>query len=78
MQISTVPAIVFHLYHLPRYLQYLLEYMESYVHRIKPLLDIQQEMESVKTEFDQQFSEGYFPGWPVCLVVIDLGPVMKN
>ena len=25
-----------------RYLQSLLEYMESYVHRIKPLLDIQQ------------------------------------
>ena len=44
------------------------------MHRIKPLLDIQQEMESVKTEFDQQFSEGYFPGWPVCLVVINLRP----
>lgn len=46
------------------YLQCLLEYMENYVQRIKPVLDIQQEMESVKKEFDSQFSEGYFPGWP--------------
>ena len=23
----------------------------------------------MKTEFDQQFSEGYFPGWPVSILL---------
>ena len=31
-----------------------------------------QEMESVKNEFDQQFSEGYFPGWPVSMKILPI------
>ncbi|WAR09079.1 SF3A3-like protein [Mya arenaria] len=46
------------------YLQYLLEYLEMYVQRIKPILDINKEMRTVLAEFEQQFSEGHFPGWP--------------
>ena len=26
----------------------------------------------MKTEFDQQFSEGYFPGWPVSILILAL------
>ncbi|KAL3882818.1 hypothetical protein ACJMK2_029124 [Sinanodonta woodiana] len=46
------------------YLLFLLEYLESYTQRVKPLLDIQQEMENVKTDFEKKLSDGIFPGWP--------------
>ena len=40
----------------------LLEYLESYVARIKPLFDLTGEMEGVKDEFELAWSEGNFPG----------------
>lgn len=46
------------------YLLELLEYLEDYVHRIKPLFDVNEEMEIVKTDFESQWTDGSFPGWP--------------
>lgn len=46
------------------YLLSLLEYLEDYTHRVKPLLDLNDEMETVKQDFDLQWIEGSFPGWP--------------
>jgi len=46
------------------YLKILLDYIESYVLRIKPLFDVTGEMDSVKEEFEQAWSDGNFPGWP--------------
>ncbi|KAK3577830.1 hypothetical protein CHS0354_000224 [Potamilus streckersoni] len=46
------------------YLLFLLEYLESYTQRVKPLLDIQQEMETVRADFEKKLADGIFPGWP--------------
>lgn len=46
------------------YLLFLLEYVEAYCNKIKPLLDIQQEMDVVQREFELQWTDGTFPGWP--------------
>ncbi|KAH3739064.1 hypothetical protein DPMN_045710, partial [Dreissena polymorpha] len=46
------------------YLQYLLDYMGGYIQRIKPLLDVQKEIDNIMIDFELQFSEGQFPGWP--------------
>lgn len=48
-----------------KYLEMLLDYLEGYIRRIKPLLDIDQEMENVNKEFHAQWEAGTFPGWPV-------------
>lgn len=32
--------------------------------RVKPLLDINQEVAKSNADFDKQWSEGSFPGWP--------------
>ncbi|RZF41487.1 hypothetical protein LSTR_LSTR000201 [Laodelphax striatellus] len=56
-----------------KYLEMLLEYLESYVHRIKPLLDINQEMESIQKVFQEQWDAGTFPGWPK-----ETGSVLTN
>ena len=39
------------------YLQYLLEYLAGYIHRIKPLLDIPREMDTVLGDFELQVSD---------------------
>ncbi|XP_078319179.1 splicing factor 3A subunit 3-like [Crassostrea virginica] len=46
------------------YLLFLLEYLDGYLQRIKPLIDINDELEKVKVDFDLQWNEGTFPGWP--------------
>ncbi|CAB3377359.1 Hypothetical predicted protein [Cloeon dipterum] len=46
------------------YLLKLLEYLDDYSQRVKPLLSIPNEMESVAKEFEQQWESGTFPGWP--------------
>ncbi|XP_054717841.1 splicing factor 3A subunit 3-like [Uloborus diversus] len=46
-----------------KYLEALLEYLEGYVNRVKPLLDLNEEMASVLTEFDKVWEQGNFPGW---------------
>jgi hypothetical protein len=37
----------------------------TYLERIKPLLDIEAQLEISKKEFEQKWNEGTFPGWPV-------------
>ncbi|XP_013386283.1 splicing factor 3A subunit 3 [Lingula anatina] len=46
------------------YLQTLLEYLEDYTTRVKPLMDLNDEMDAVHKEFEKQWNEGTFPGWP--------------
>lgn len=63
-----------HLYEIPkerktseyrRYVEMLLNYLYDYIQRIKPLLDIETEMDTVQKEFNSQWEGGTFPGWPV-------------
>uniref|UniRef100_A0A6A7FTZ1 Splicing factor 3A subunit 3-like n=2 Tax=Hirondellea gigas TaxID=1518452 RepID=A0A6A7FTZ1_9CRUS len=46
------------------YLFSLLDYLHSYVQRVKPLLDMSQELENVTKDFAEQWENGKFPGWP--------------
>lgn len=48
-----------------KYLEALLEYLHDYTARVKPLLSVQSEMESVLKDFAVQWEAGAFPGWPV-------------
>lgn len=45
----------------------LLDYLHNYLLRIKPLYNVDQEMEQVNKEFNQQWEAGTFPGWQVCI-----------
>jgi len=47
-----------------KYIGALLDYFYDYVIRVKPLLDLSDEMESVRREFEAQWEAGTFPGWP--------------
>ncbi|ESN96303.1 hypothetical protein HELRODRAFT_68394 [Helobdella robusta] len=46
------------------YLMTLLTYLESYLSRVKPMLDFNEELSIVIEEFDKKWAEGAFPGWP--------------
>ncbi|KAH8020514.1 hypothetical protein HPB51_002463 [Rhipicephalus microplus] len=46
-----------------KYLDCLLDYLQDYALRVKPLLDINQEMENVMNDFEKQWEAGTFPGW---------------
>ncbi|XP_041354967.1 splicing factor 3A subunit 3-like [Gigantopelta aegis] len=46
------------------YLLFLLDYLADYTSRVKPLLDLNDEMDSVHLEFERLWTEGSFPGWP--------------
>ncbi|XP_045118430.1 splicing factor 3A subunit 3-like [Portunus trituberculatus] len=46
------------------YLYVLLDYLYAYVERVKPLLDLNQELEAVSKDFNEQWEAGRFPGWP--------------
>lgn len=63
-----------HLYEIPkekktseykRYLVMLLNYLMGYISRIKPLLDMDKEIDNVKKDFLGAWESGTFPGWPV-------------
>ena len=63
-----------HLFDIPRdrknseyrkYLMALLDYLHDYIQRIKPLLNIDEELASIKNTFSTQWESGTFPGWPV-------------
>ena len=63
-----------HLFKIPRekknteyknYLEALLDYLYSYLDRIKPLLDIETELEHARVDFEKKWAEGTFQGWPV-------------
>lgn len=47
-----------------KYIEALLEYLHDYTQRVKPLLDINTEMENVVLEFLTHWENGTFPGWP--------------
>ena len=47
-----------------RYLDMLLAYFYTYTTRIKPLMDIEKEMEVVNEDCLRQWEAGSFPGWP--------------
>ena len=46
------------------YVLALLEYLGDYIVRVKPLFDLNTEMDRMKTDFAVQWAEGSFPGWP--------------
>ncbi len=48
----------------------LLDYLHDYLLRIKPLYNVDQEMENVQKEFEQQWEAGTFPGWQVDIIMI--------
>ncbi len=48
-----------------KYLEALHNYLYNYVERVKPLLDITQELDLAHRDFEKKWSEGTFPGWPV-------------
>uniref|UniRef100_A0A6M2DNM5 Putative splicing factor 3a subunit 3 n=1 Tax=Xenopsylla cheopis TaxID=163159 RepID=A0A6M2DNM5_XENCH len=47
-----------------KYLEILLNYLHDYILRIKPLLDVDKELNTVFKEFNEQWESGSFPGWP--------------
>lgn len=71
----TYLSILDHLFDIPRdrknteykkYLEMLLDYLHDYLLRIKPLFNVDEEMEQLTREFNQQWEAGTFPGWQVC------------
>lgn len=74
MDYITYLSILDHLFDIPKerknteyrkYLEMLLEYLHGYLLRIKPLFNVDQEMENLQKEFHQQWEAGTFPGWQV-------------
>lgn len=47
-----------------QYLGALLDYLGDYVLRIRPLLDLDAELQQVRADFEVQWVAGTFPGWP--------------
>ncbi|KAG7261132.1 hypothetical protein CRUP_002422 [Coryphaenoides rupestris] len=47
-----------------KYLEMLLEYLQDYTDRVKPLLDQNELYGKVLGEFDKKWENGTFPGWP--------------
>lgn len=46
------------------YLNELLEYLHDFTQRIRPLMDISEEMALVSKDFQSKYDAGEFPGWP--------------
>lgn len=45
----------------------LLEYLQEYTERVKPLLDQNELYGKILAEFEKKWESGMFPGWPVGL-----------
>lgn len=45
----------------------LLEYLQDYTDRVKPLQDQNELYNKVLAEFEKKWDNGTFPGWPVSL-----------
>lgn len=43
----------------------LLEYLQDYTDRVKPLLDQNDLYDKVLLDFEKKWDSGTFPGWPV-------------
>ena len=46
------------------YLRMLLDYLFDFTRRVKPLLDLSEEISEAQKEFEPKFASGDFPGWP--------------
>lgn len=46
-----------------KYLEMLIDYLGDYITRIKPLLDLDKELEQAEKNFQQQWENGTFAGW---------------
>ena len=62
-----------HLFDIPRerknaeyqkYVESLLEYLIDYLSRVRPLLDINAELEEASKQFETEWENSTFPGWP--------------
>lgn len=53
----------------------LLEYLQDYTDRVKPLLDQNELFGKIQTEFEKKWENGTFPGWPVSS--LGLGDVLS-
>lgn len=47
-----------------KYVDFLFDYLYGFTTRIKPLLDINKNLDQVKGDFEKQWNTGSFPGWP--------------
>lgn len=47
-----------------RYLETLLDYLVHYLSRVRPLLDLNAELEQANKDFEPQWENNTFPGWP--------------
>uniref|UniRef100_A0A8C6VKB0 Splicing factor 3a subunit 3 n=1 Tax=Naja naja TaxID=35670 RepID=A0A8C6VKB0_NAJNA len=47
-----------------RYLEMLLEYLQDYTDRVKPLLDQNELFGKIQGDFEKKWEMGTFPGWP--------------
>lgn len=47
-----------------RYLETLITYLSNFMSRVRPLVDLDAEMDQVHVDFEQQWQNGQFPGWP--------------
>uniref|UniRef100_A0A0A9Z8Z3 Splicing factor 3A subunit 3 n=1 Tax=Lygus hesperus TaxID=30085 RepID=A0A0A9Z8Z3_LYGHE len=56
-----------------RYVEMLLAYLYDYILRIKPLHDMEKEIDEIQKEFSGQWEAGLFPGWPK-----ETGSVLTN
>lgn len=50
-----------------RYLCTLLEYLQNYIGRVRPLLDLDHEINTTLENFYTQWENGTFVGWPVSI-----------
>lgn len=50
-----------------RYIEVLSDYLYNYMTRVKPLFDIDTELEHAQEDFEKKWAEGTFPGWPVMI-----------
>ncbi len=68
-----------HLFNIPRekknqeykaYIEEMYNYLYNYIERIKPLFDINSELNADVEDFQQKWAEGSFPGWPVLMIYL--------
>jgi splicing factor 3A subunit 3 len=47
-----------------KYLEAVIEYLSDYASRVKPLLDLDEQLEKAVADAEKQWDVGNFPGWP--------------
>lgn len=55
----------------------LLEYLQDYTDRVKPLLDQNELYNKVLTDFEKKWDIGNFPGWPVRFLGFFFTPLFR-